>query len=204
MKGFILLLSVLVVEINGSLVESHAFSKDLQRAVRHNDFVIVIEGVRRRMIGIPSPDPLLLINFPDLDNQFKVHLLEDTGTIKLTLVHPDGVWCEDINLGSELQLLKNQNKDDHLVIAFDQSGHGGSKVTVFFSCIGKGQVRMPFSLRQLKQKMKHSKLKMYHPRDVAISIQNQKSANSVLVDLNCQLEKMQVQNKIFHQNTLYA
>jgi hypothetical protein len=42
------------------------------------------------MIGIPSPDPLLLINFPDLDNQFKVHLLEDTGTIKLTLVHPDG------------------------------------------------------------------------------------------------------------------
>ena len=90
MKGFILLLAVLVVEINGSLVESHAFSKDLQRAVRHNDFVIVIEGVRRRMIGIPSPDPLLLINFPDLDNQFKVHLLEDTGTIKLTLVHPDG------------------------------------------------------------------------------------------------------------------
>ncbi len=33
-----------------------------------------------------------------------------------------GVWCEDIVLGSERQLLRNQNEDDHLIIAFDQSG----------------------------------------------------------------------------------
>jgi hypothetical protein len=33
-----------------------------------------------------------------------------------------GVWCEDIVLGSERQLLRHQNEDDHLIIAFDQSG----------------------------------------------------------------------------------
>ena len=90
MKVLLLLLLLSVLEIQGTLIESHALSKDLQRAIRHDEVVLVIEGVRRRMAGTPSPDPLLLINFPDLDNQFKVHLLEDSGTIKLTLVHEDG------------------------------------------------------------------------------------------------------------------
>ena len=50
---------------------------------------MVVEGVRQRMTGTPSPDPLLLINFPDIDTQFKVHLLEDTNTLKLTLAQND-------------------------------------------------------------------------------------------------------------------
>jgi hypothetical protein len=41
------------------------------QAVRHKELVMVVEGVRRRLASAPSPDPILLINFPDLDNQFK-------------------------------------------------------------------------------------------------------------------------------------
>ena len=63
---------LLVDSTTGTLVESHYLSKQLQRALRHDDVVIVLEGVRRRLIGIPDPDPLILINYPDLDNQFKV------------------------------------------------------------------------------------------------------------------------------------
>jgi hypothetical protein len=41
------------------------------QALRHKELVMVVEGVRRRLASAPSPDPILLINFPDLDNQFK-------------------------------------------------------------------------------------------------------------------------------------
>ncbi len=70
-----LAVALLVDSAAGTLVESHYLSKQLQRALRHDDVVIVLEGVRRRLIGIPDPDPLLLINYPDLDNQFKVNNL---------------------------------------------------------------------------------------------------------------------------------
>ena len=71
--GALLMCQVLPSHLTtGTLVESHYLSKQLQRALRHDDVVIVMEGVRRRLIGIPDPDPLLLINYPDLDNQFKV------------------------------------------------------------------------------------------------------------------------------------
>ena len=69
-----LAVALLVDSAAGTLVESHYLSKQLQRALRHDDVVIVLEGVRRRLIGIPDPDPLLLINYPDLDNQFKVNI----------------------------------------------------------------------------------------------------------------------------------
>jgi hypothetical protein len=72
-----------------SLIESRQQSKALQRAVRHHQVVVVVEGVRERMTGTPSPEPLMLINFPDIDTQFKVHLLEETNTIKLTLAQND-------------------------------------------------------------------------------------------------------------------
>ena len=72
-----------------SLIESRAQSKALQRAVRHRQVVAVVEGVRQRMTGTPSPDPLLLINFPEIDTQFKIHLLEETNTLKITLAQND-------------------------------------------------------------------------------------------------------------------
>ena len=84
------ILAVLDVRARATLIDAHELSKDLQRAVRYDEVVIVLKGVRQRMQGTPSPDPLILINFPDIDNQFKVHLLEETGAVKLTLVHEDG------------------------------------------------------------------------------------------------------------------
>ena len=103
------------------------------------------------------------------------------------------MWCEDIKLGSELQLLRN-TEDDHLVLAFSQGGHhGGSKLTVYFACIGKGQLSMPKSLRSLKHQMKHSKVKMYHPRDIEIIVHSRKMADEVLESLECQVEQMQAQ-----------
>merc|ERR1719336_1669126 len=43
-----------------------------------------------RIIGQPSPDPLILINFPDINTQFKVHVLEDSRKIKITLARVAG------------------------------------------------------------------------------------------------------------------
>ena len=102
------------------------------------------------------------------------------------------VWCEDIVLGSELQLLRN-SEDDHLVLAFDQGGRHGSKLTVYFACIGKGQLNMPTSLRALKHKMKHSKVKMYHPGDIELVVHSKRTADEVLESLECPVERMQAQ-----------
>lgn len=192
----VLALALILVNLDtvqGTLVESHYLSKQVQRALRHDDVVIVLEGVRRRLNGIPDPDPLLLINYPDLDNQFKVHLIEDSRTIKLTLVHSEGVWCENIILGPELDLFKNQVEDDHLIISFSQDGRHGSKVTIHFSCIGKGQVSMPVSLQDLKYQLRHSKIKVYHPRDISISIHSEKTSDEVLSELKCRVDRMQAQ-----------
>ena len=87
--ALLLLLLAIATIVSGSLIESRAQSKQLQRAIRHRQVVVVVEGVRERMTGAPSPDPLVLINFPDIDSQFKVHLLEDSNTLKLTLAQND-------------------------------------------------------------------------------------------------------------------
>ena len=89
LDALLLLLFAIATIASASLIESRAQSKQLQRAVRHRQVVVVVEGVRERMTGTPSPDPLLLINFPDIDTQFKVHLLEDSNTLKLTLAQND-------------------------------------------------------------------------------------------------------------------
>ena len=65
-----------------------------------------------------------------------------------------GVWCEDLVLGPELQLRRDDDAD-HLMIAFDNKRN---TLTIYFSCIGKGQVQMPASLKDLQQRMKHSKV----------------------------------------------
>ena len=95
-------------------------------------------------------------------------------------------------LGSELQLLRN-SEDDHLVLAFNQGGRHGSKLTVYFACIGKGQLNMPTSLRSLKHKMKHSKVKMYHPSDIELVVHSKRTADEVLESLECPVERMQAQ-----------
>merc|ERR1719367_2425831 len=146
-----------------------------------------------RIIGQPSPDPLILINFPDINTQFKVHVLEDNRKIKITLARDDDVWCEDIELGTELQLLRQSRNDDHLVLVFDQSRHRDPKLTVYFSCIGKGQLNMPTSLKHLKQQMHHSKVKLYHPSTNQIDVYSKQTGDEILEKLKCPVEKMQAQ-----------
>ena len=91
-KLFLVLVSyiLLLKTVTAKLVESRAQTKELQRALNHDNVVIVLDGVLERLRGSPSPDPLVLINFHDLDTQFKVHILEDTNTIKFTLASKDG------------------------------------------------------------------------------------------------------------------
>ena len=74
-------------------------------------------------------------------------------------------------LGPEYQLARD-NEADHLLISFERD-HDGTKViyseeprqepscaqvTLYFACIGKGQVRMPVSLKLLQHRMKKSKV----------------------------------------------
>ena len=77
---------------SAKLTENRKESKQLQKALSRDQVVIVIDGILDRILGEPSPDPLALINFPDIDTQFKVHVLEDSRKIKLTLAQQDGVF----------------------------------------------------------------------------------------------------------------
>ena len=65
-----------------------------------------------------------------------MHLLEDTSTLKLTLEHQDGIWCENIVV-PELRLLGNTTEDDHLVISFEQKRKTGSDLTVYSAAFPK-------------------------------------------------------------------
>ena len=74
---------------SAKLTENKKESKQLQKALGRDHVVIVIDGILERISGEPSPDPLALINFPDIDTQFKVHVVEDK-KIKLTLAQQNG------------------------------------------------------------------------------------------------------------------
>ena len=102
------------------------------------------------------------------------------------------VWCQDIELGSEVELTRQRRKDDHLVLVFDQRFHD-PKITAYFACLGKGQFEMSKSLRSLKQEMPYSKVKLYHPKDVEVEVYSKKTGEEVLELLDCPRERMQAQ-----------
>ena len=92
--------------------------------------------------------------------------------MKISLKYSDGdTWCENIVV-PELKLLQNSadDSDDHLVIVFDQKSGSGADLTVYFSCIPKGRVHMPLSLREMIEKVKHSKVKIYHGSDIELTV----------------------------------
>ena len=93
---------------SGKLIEDRSQSKDLQRALGHDSVILVIDGVLERIIGEPSPDPLVLINFPDINTQFKVHVLEDSRKIKITLARDDG---KSLNQSGEKNSSKGYGKE---------------------------------------------------------------------------------------------
>ena len=80
----------LAAAASAKLTETRSQTKRLQRALGHDRVVLVLDGVLERLRAGPSPDPVLLINFPDINTQFKIHLLEETNSIKLTLARDDG------------------------------------------------------------------------------------------------------------------
>ena len=89
--------------------------------------------------------------------------------MKITLNHQDGIWCENIVV-PELNLLRNATEDDHLVLTFEQKRKSGADLTVYFSCVPKGRLHLPYSLREMLQMVKHSKVKLYHGDDLELKV----------------------------------
>ena len=56
----------------GSLTQTRSQNRELQRAVSHKHLTLVLEGVRERTLTTVQPDPILLIDFPEIHYQFKV------------------------------------------------------------------------------------------------------------------------------------
>ena len=100
---------------------------------------------------------------------FQIHLLEESSTLKISLDHQDGVWCENIVV-PELRLLRNATENDHLVISFEQKRKTGADLTVYFSCVPKGRLHLPYSLREMLQMVKHSKVKVFHGNDLELKV----------------------------------
>ena len=57
----------------GSLTQSRSQNREFQRAVKNDKIIFALEGVRARALNSVKPDPILLINFPEIDEQFKVN-----------------------------------------------------------------------------------------------------------------------------------
>ena len=55
-----------------SFSECRSQNRNLQRSIRHDRVVLVLEGVRERALNTVQPDPILLINFPEIDHRFEV------------------------------------------------------------------------------------------------------------------------------------
>jgi len=192
-----------VLPANGTLTQSRLQNRHLQRVMNHHRITIVLEGVRARALNSIKPDPILLINFPEIDYQFKIHLLEESSTLKISLDHQDGVWCENIVV-PELRLLRNATENDHLVISFEQKRKTGSDLTVYFSCVPKGRLHLPYSLREMLQMVKHSKVKVFHGNDLELKVDGTASIDSVLEDLECPIERMQAQEPPASTDDLYS
>jgi hypothetical protein len=72
--SFLVLLSLLALStlaVDGKLAHSKAMNRKLQKVIRHKRVTLVLDGVRQRLTNA-QPDALVLINFPEIDHQFKV------------------------------------------------------------------------------------------------------------------------------------
>ena len=69
--------ALIITAVNASLTQSRLQNRHLQRVMNHHRITIVLEGVRARALNSIKPDPILLINFPEIDHQFKVSVLKN-------------------------------------------------------------------------------------------------------------------------------
>ena len=70
----VLLILAVASYSTGSLTQSRSQNRQFQRAVKTDKLILVMEGIRARAINSVKPDPILLINFPEIDHQFKVSI----------------------------------------------------------------------------------------------------------------------------------
>ena len=106
-------------------------------------------------------------NEHDLIVSFQIHLLEESSTLKISLDHQDGVWCENIVV-PEMRLLRNATENDHLVISFEQKRKTGSDFTVYFSCVPKGRLHLPYrQFHVLKKTGGFGLFMLFAPKKVA-------------------------------------
>ena len=68
------LIITLSYPINGTLTQSRLQNRHLQRFMNHNRITIVLEGVRARALNSIKPDPIIQINFPEINHEFKVRI----------------------------------------------------------------------------------------------------------------------------------
>lgn len=62
--------------VDAKLAHSKAMNRKLQKVIRHKRVTLVLDGVRQRTANA-QPDALVLINFPEIDHQFKVNATLD-------------------------------------------------------------------------------------------------------------------------------
>ncbi len=86
----------------------------------------------------------------------------------MSLKHDEGVWCEKIVV-PELKLLRGDEDDDHLVIVAEQK-RTGADLTIYFSCVPKGRIHMPYSFREMQERVVNSKVKLYHGDDLDLTV----------------------------------
>ena len=102
------------------------------------------------------------------------------------------------------------------MISFEQGKKSGGHLLVYFSCIPKGRLHLPYSLKEMNHQVKHSKVKLYHGDDLEIKVlisrknyfflfqirkyffilqvDGNASLDAILEDLECPVERMQAQD----------
>ena len=52
---------------------------------------------------------------------------------------------------------------------------------------------MPYSLKEIHEQVKHSKVKLFHGEDLELQVHSKSNVESVLHSLDCPIERMQAQ-----------
>jgi hypothetical protein len=79
------------------------------------------------------------------------------------------------------------------MFSYCQTAKEGSAVTVYFGCVPKGRLQMPYSLKEIHEKVKHSKVKLFHGEDLELQVHSKSDVETVLHSLDCPVERMQAQ-----------
>ena len=74
-----------------------------------------------------------------------------------------------------------------IVLSYQHFCYAGAYITIYSSCIPKGRVHMPFSLREMIEKVKYSKVKLYKGVDIDLKVHETTQLSSQLPSVNFML-----------------